>query len=93
MLLPLLDFFDNMRPSLPVWTRLAPSRWADTWGERLAWAGRDRIVCTAFPGRKTVRLQVFCQKEGDAAKLPSCSEAGWPTWRRMRSRPRPGRFG
>lgn len=58
-----------MRPSLPVWTRLAPSRWADTWVERLAWAGRDRIVCTAFPGRKTVRLQVFCKNERDAAKL------------------------
>jgi ribosomal protein L11 methyltransferase len=58
-----------MRPSRPVWTRLVPAPGADTWVERLAWTGRDRIVCTEFPGRKTVRLQVYCKTDADAGKL------------------------
>ncbi len=51
-----------------VWSKLSASRWADAWEERFAGATDATLVITSIPGRKTIRVEVYCttQKRANA---------------------------
>ncbi|MFN0074857.1 MAG: 50S ribosomal protein L11 methyltransferase [Prosthecobacter sp.] len=51
-----------------VWSKLSASRWADAWEERFAGTTDATLVITNFPGRQTIRVEVYCttQKRANA---------------------------
>ncbi|MDZ4405961.1 50S ribosomal protein L11 methyltransferase [Prosthecobacter sp.] len=51
-----------------VWSKLSASRWADAWEERFAGMTDATLVITSIPGRKTIRVEVYCmtQKRANA---------------------------
>lgn len=52
-----------------VWSRLVPTRLLDSWLERLAWVGPERCVVTELSGRKSSRIDIYCDKNSEAKKL------------------------
>lgn len=50
-----------------VWTKLSAVKWADAWEERLR--GLSGVVITTIPGRKTIRVEVYCTKAGEASAI------------------------
>ncbi|MBL9133511.1 MAG: 50S ribosomal protein L11 methyltransferase [Verrucomicrobiaceae bacterium] len=42
-----------------VWSKLSASKWADAWEERFAGLADATPVITSFPGRDTVRVEVY----------------------------------
>ena len=52
-----------------VWRKLSSEKWLDSWQERLAFLGWDRLVTTQFAGSRRVRLEIFDITEGDSAVL------------------------
>jgi hypothetical protein len=42
-----------------VWKKIAAAKSEDAWFERLRFIGEQRIVITAFPGKKTVCVEVY----------------------------------
>lgn len=50
-----------------VWSRLSSARWTDAWEERFA--GHCGSVITRIPGRKTVRVEVFCPVRKEAIAI------------------------
>jgi ribosomal protein L11 methyltransferase len=51
-----------------VWRKLSPAKSADAWPERLsAWA--ERLATTELRGAKTVRLEIFALRRGEAQRL------------------------
>jgi ribosomal protein L11 methyltransferase len=52
-----------------VWRKLSSEKWLDSWQERLAFLGWDRLVTTQFAGSRRVRLEIFDITEADSAVL------------------------
>jgi ribosomal protein L11 methyltransferase len=52
-----------------VWRKLSSEKWLDSWQERLAFLGRDRLVTTQFADSRRVRLEIFDITEADSAFL------------------------
>lgn len=50
-----------------VWSRLSSARWVDAWEERFA--GHCGSAITRIPGRKTVRVEVFCSGRAEARAI------------------------
>jgi ribosomal protein L11 methyltransferase len=42
-----------------VWRRLSSDKWADSWQERLAFLGAERLVITQIAGSCRIRLEIF----------------------------------
>ena len=52
-----------------VWSKLSGAQWADAWEERFQGGQSLTTVITQVPGRKTIRVEVFCEKEKDALTI------------------------
>ena len=52
-----------------VWSKLTASRSADTWEERFAGSTDATLVITSFPGRKMIRLEVYCEAQSRAKAI------------------------
>ena len=52
-----------------VWRKISSEKWLDSWEERLAFLGWDRLVRTQFAGSRRVRLEVFDVTEAESAIL------------------------
>lgn len=50
-----------------VWSKLSSARWTDAWEERFA--GHCGAVITRIPGRKTVRVEVYCAQGKEALAI------------------------
>ncbi|HWL52760.1 MAG TPA: 50S ribosomal protein L11 methyltransferase [Chthoniobacteraceae bacterium] len=50
------------------WRKLASAKWEDAWVERLAFLGPTRVVITALPNRRSLRIEAFglTKKEAQA---------------------------
>ena len=46
-----------------------PETQADAWVERVAWAGPERVVLVVLPGRKSCRVEVYCDRNSEAESL------------------------
>lgn len=49
------------------WSKLSSAKWDDAWTERLA--GNPNAVITYIKGGKSIRVEVFCESQGDAEFL------------------------
>ncbi len=56
-------------PVLYVWSKLSALRWEDAWQERFYGMPRVSPVLTTLPGGKTVRVEVYCERQVDAEKI------------------------
>ena len=56
-------------PVLYVWSKLSALRWEDAWQERFYAMPRVSPVFTTLPGGKTVRVEVYCERKGDAEQI------------------------
>ena len=54
-----------------VWSKLSSSQWTDAWLERLGGFHGVQVVITEVPGRKTVRVEAFCERKADADTIAS----------------------
>jgi ribosomal protein L11 methyltransferase len=52
-----------------VWRKLSSEKWLDSWEERLAFLGWDRLVRTQFAGSRRVRLEIFDVTQAESAIL------------------------
>lgn len=52
-----------------VWRKLSSEKWLDSWEERLAFLGWDRLVRTQFAGSRRVRLEIFDITQAESAIL------------------------
>ncbi len=52
-----------------VWSKLTASRSADTWEARFAQSTDATLVITNFPGRKMIRLEVYCEAQSRAKAI------------------------
>jgi ribosomal protein L11 methyltransferase len=52
-----------------VWRKLSSEKWLDSWEERLAFLGWDRLVSTQFAGSRRVRLEIFDVTQAESAIL------------------------
>jgi ribosomal protein L11 methyltransferase len=53
-------------PKMHVWSKLSSARWADAWEERFHALEDTRLVITSFPGRPTVRVELYCRTRRQA---------------------------
>jgi ribosomal protein L11 methyltransferase len=60
-----LDFF------MHVWSKLSSSLWADAWQERLGGVVGVQVVITEVTGKKSVRVEAFCELEAVANTIKS----------------------
>ena len=42
-----------------VWRKLSSEKWADSWQERLAFLGAQRLVITQITSSRRIRLEIF----------------------------------
>jgi ribosomal protein L11 methyltransferase len=59
----------SIRLFMFVWSKLTASRSADTWEERFAGSTDATLVITSFPGRKMIRLEVYCEAQKRAKEI------------------------
>ena len=52
-----------------VWRKLSSVKWLDSWQERLAFLGWDRLVTTQFAESRRVRLEIFDINEAESTIL------------------------
>jgi ribosomal protein L11 methyltransferase len=52
-----------------VWSKLSSAQWSDAWQERLGNLPHVSLVITEVVGRKTIRVEAFCEKEKDATAI------------------------
>lgn len=52
-----------------VWSKLSSEKWADAWEERFVGAADQSTVITRIPGRKTIRVEVYCEKRREAEAI------------------------
>ena len=52
-----------------LWSKLSSTKWRDAWEERLHLLAGTSLVITEFPGRATVRLEVYCRRKSEAEKI------------------------
>ena len=70
-----------------VWSKLSSEKWADAWEERFVGAGGQNAVITKMPHRKTIRVEVYCEKRREAEAIKkqfggSVRELKSQNWRR-----------
>jgi ribosomal protein L11 methyltransferase len=49
-----------------LWSKLSSAQWSDAWQERLGSLHHVSLVITEVPGRKTIRVEAFCEKKKDS---------------------------
>ena len=54
-----------------VWSKLSSSLWADAWQERLGGVVGVQVVITEVTGKKSVRVEAFCELEAVANTIKS----------------------
>jgi ribosomal protein L11 methyltransferase len=52
-----------------VWSKLSSAKWRDAWEERLHALADTRLVITELIGRKRVRVEMYCRRRADAARI------------------------
>lgn len=52
-----------------VWSKLSAARWSDAWAERLCGLRGVHPVITAIPGRPTVRVEAYCERQSHALAI------------------------
>lgn len=52
-----------------VWSKLSGAQWADAWEERFQGSQSLTLVISHVPGHKTIRVEVFCEKQKDAIAI------------------------
>ena len=52
-----------------VWSKLSSAKWRDAWEERFLGLGQTNAVISELPGGKSVRVDVYCENEGDALAI------------------------
>jgi ribosomal protein L11 methyltransferase len=52
-----------------VWSKLSAARWEDAWEERFHGPLRTGLVITRLPGGRTIRVEVYCERRVDAARI------------------------
>ncbi len=52
-----------------VWSKLSAAKWEDAWEERFHGPLRTGLAITRLPGGKTIRVEVYCERRTDAAKI------------------------
>jgi ribosomal protein L11 methyltransferase len=52
-----------------VWSKLSAEKWRDAWEERFLGQGQTNAVITALPGRKNIRVEVYCARETEAKRI------------------------
>jgi ribosomal protein L11 methyltransferase len=70
-----------------VWRKLSSQKWADSWQERLAFLGPERLVITQIADKDRIRLEIFDISPEESSLLQklmggevrdlSCSSADW----------------
>jgi ribosomal protein L11 methyltransferase len=57
-----------------VWSKLTAEKWVDAWEERFRDGASGTLVVTQIPGRKTARLELYCETARQAEAV--CREFG-----------------
>jgi len=52
-----------------VWSKLSSATWRDAWEERLRAVAGTSLVITEIPGRRTVRVEVYCERKAQAHQI------------------------
>lgn len=52
-----------------VWSKLSAAKWEDAWEERFHGPLRTGLAITRLAGGKTVRVELYCERRSDAAKV------------------------
>lgn len=52
-----------------VWSKLSSAKWEDAWEERFYGPLRTGLAITSLPGGRTIRVEVYCQRRADAARI------------------------
>ena len=52
-----------------VWSKLSAAKWEDAWEERFHGPLRTGLAITRLPGGRTIRVEVYCERRSDAAKI------------------------
>ena len=52
-----------------VWSKLSSAKWEDAWEERFHGPLRTGLAITRLPGGRTIRVEVYCQRRADAARI------------------------
>jgi ribosomal protein L11 methyltransferase len=52
-----------------VWSKLSALQWSDAWEERFSGIVGVTTVITQIAGRKTIRVEVFCDRKSDAITI------------------------
>ncbi|MBV9107716.1 MAG: 50S ribosomal protein L11 methyltransferase [Verrucomicrobia bacterium] len=55
-----------------VWRKISTQKWLDSWQERLAFLGRERLAISQFTSARKVRLEVFDVTVNESALLLRC---------------------
>jgi ribosomal protein L11 methyltransferase len=77
-----------------VWSKLSAEKWADAWEERFAGATDLTLVITTVPGRRTIRVEAYCEKKTRALAIQkmwggSVRELKSQNWAAMASKATP----
>ena len=52
-----------------LWSKLSSEKWRDAWEERFLGQGQTNAVISSLPGKKTIRVEVYCARESEAKKI------------------------
>ncbi len=52
-----------------VWSKLSAAKWEDAWEERFHGPLQTGLAITRLPGGKNIRVEVYCTKRPDAARI------------------------
>lgn len=52
-----------------VWSKLSSPKWEDAWEERFFSQGATNVLISQVAGGKTIRVEVFCEKEKEALAI------------------------
>ncbi|HEX2747339.1 MAG TPA: 50S ribosomal protein L11 methyltransferase [Verrucomicrobiales bacterium] len=52
-----------------VWSKLSAAKWEDAWEERFHGPLRTGLAITRLPGGRTIRVEVYCERRSDAARI------------------------
>lgn len=52
-----------------VWSKLSAAKWEDAWEERFHGPLRTGLAITRLSGGKTIRVEVYCERKADAARI------------------------
>ncbi len=52
-----------------IWSKLSSTKWRDAWEERFHGLGQTDAVISELPGRKSIRIEVYCESEEQAETI------------------------